>query len=71
MQTNDGGEFCDFIPFFRTSVIEHRISCPYTSQLNDIVERKHRHLIDMGFTLLSQVYLPLDLWDDVFPTQFI
>ena len=33
--------------------IVHQISCPYTSQHNGLVERKHRHLIETTITILS------------------
>ncbi|KAG8503713.1 hypothetical protein CXB51_001715 [Gossypium anomalum] len=46
--------------------IQHRITCPHTSDQNGVVERKHRHLFDMGLTLLAQASLPLDFWSQAF-----
>jgi histone deacetylase 1/2 len=34
--------------------IFHRRTCPHTSQQNGTAERKHRHIVDMGLTLLAQ-----------------
>ncbi|XP_022156747.1 uncharacterized protein LOC111023586 [Momordica charantia] len=64
LQTDGGGEFRSFVPFLRTHGIEHRLSCPYTSQQNGIVERKHRQIVDIGLTLLSQASIPLVFCDD-------
>lgn len=41
LQTDGGRDFQSFIPFLKTHSIEHHVSCPYTSQQNGIVERKH------------------------------
>lgn len=42
----------------------HQSSCPYTPQQNGIVERKHRHLLDIGRALLMQSHLPKVFWSD-------
>lgn len=51
-----------FESFLSTSGIAHQISCPYTTQQNDLVERKHRHLIETTITMLSQSSLPTQFW---------
>jgi hypothetical protein len=38
-------------------------SCPPT---NDALERKHRHIVDMGITLLANASMPLKYWDQAF-----
>ncbi|KAE8731603.1 hypothetical protein F3Y22_tig00002793pilonHSYRG00081 [Hibiscus syriacus] len=38
--------------------ISHRITCPRTSELNGVVERKHRHLVELALVLLAQAALP-------------
>ncbi|PNY08092.1 histone deacetylase [Trifolium pratense] len=48
--------------------ITHRLICPHTHHQNGVVERKHRHVVDMGLTLLSQSNLPLTYWDHAFLT---
>jgi hypothetical protein len=39
-------------------------TCPYTHQQNDAVERKHRHVVEMGLTLLAHASMPLKYWDE-------
>jgi transposase InsO family protein len=59
-QSDNGGEYCStiFKQFFSDNGIFHRLSCPHTSQQNGFTERKHRHIMDMGFLfLLNLVYL--------------
>lgn len=48
--------------------IQIRVSCPYTSAQNGCVERKHRHLIETGFTMLAQASMPLSFWWYAFQT---
>lgn len=42
--------------------------CPRTPHQNGVVERKHRHVVELGLTLLSHASLPLKLWDYAFQT---
>lgn len=44
-------------------------SCLYTSHQNEKVERKHRYIVETGFTFLSQVGLSLKFWWDSFETS--
>lgn len=46
------------------SKLLHRITCPYTSQQNGIAKRKHRHVVEIGLTLLA-----LKFWPDAFSTS--
>lgn len=59
LQTDWGGEFRSFSPLLQSLGIEFRHLCLHTSQQNGIVERKHRHIVDMGLTLLAQSSMPL------------
>ncbi|KAL5754061.1 hypothetical protein ACOSP7_022281 [Xanthoceras sorbifolium] len=34
-------------------------SCPYTHEQNGIVERKHRHLVETGLSMLAHASMPL------------
>ncbi|GJT80018.1 nucleotide-binding alpha-beta plait domain-containing protein [Tanacetum coccineum] len=38
--------------------IIHRRSCPHTSEQNDFVERRNRHVVETDLTLLSQACVP-------------
>jgi hypothetical protein len=44
------------------------LTCPHTSQQNSIAERKHRHIMEMGLTLLAQSGLSPKYWVDAFLT---
>lgn len=69
-QSDNGGEYCShlFKQFLASHGIFRRLSCPYTSQQNGLAERKHRHLVEMGVTLLAQSGLPKRYWVDAFMT---
>ena len=41
---------------------------PLTHHQNSTVEQKHRHLIEVGLTLLAQASMPLKFWDDAVAT---
>lgn len=43
--------------------IVHQFSCPYSHPQMGSVERRHRHLVDTGVTLLQHASLPHKLWD--------
>ena len=57
-----------FTSFFTSNGILHRLTCPYTSQQNGVAERKHRHVMDIGLSLLAQSRLPSSFWVDAFLT---
>lgn len=44
------------------------MSCPYTPQQNGLAERKHRHLIELGLTMLFNSNIPLKYWVEAFYT---
>lgn len=66
LQTDGGGEFVALNTILLESGIQHRICCPHTPEQNGLAERKHRHLVDMGFTLLANASLPFKYWDEAF-----
>ena len=43
--------------------IMHRMICPHTHHQNDVVERKHRHIVETTLTMMSQASMTLDYWD--------
>lgn len=59
-QSDNGGEYTSnqFISFLNSHGILHRLICPYTSQQNGVSERKHRHIVEIGLSLLAQSNLP-------------
>ena len=66
MQTDWGGEYQSLNYFFTKLGIEHHVSCPYAHQQNGSAERKHRHLVEVGVSLLSHASMPLKYWDEAF-----
>jgi histone deacetylase 1/2 len=59
MQTDGGGEFQNLKSYFTQHGIVHRLTCPHTHHQNGSVERKHRHVVETGLTLLAQAQMPL------------
>jgi histone deacetylase 1/2 len=59
MQTDWGGEYQKLHSFFDKIGISHQVSCPHTHQQNGAVERKHRHIVEVGLSLLAHTSMPL------------
>lgn len=68
IQPGNGSEYKSLVNYFKDKGIVHRTTCPYTSEQNDIAERKHRHIVESGLTLLAQASLPLKFWLESFNT---
>ena len=68
IQTNNAKEFLCFKSFLLSNDISHRLTCPYTHEQNGSIERKHRHIVDIGFTLLACSKLPKPFWGYAFTT---
>ena len=68
LRTDCGGEYTkhDFQSFCSSTGVFHQFTCLHTSQQNGVAERKHRHIVDMGLTLMSQASLPLTFWPYAF-----
>jgi histone deacetylase 1/2 len=59
VQTDWGGEYEALHPFFTKIGISHLVSCPHAHQQNGPAERKHRHIVEMGLSLLAHAQMPL------------
>lgn len=57
-----GGEFWSFTSMLTQHGIIHWIMCPQASKQNGVVERKLRHIVEVGLTLLAQVNLLMKFW---------
>jgi histone deacetylase 1/2 len=68
VQTDWGGEYIKLNQFFNNIGISHRVSCPHTHQQNGTAERKHRHIVETGLTLLAHASVPFRFWGDAFST---
>ena len=67
LQTDCGGEFRPLTSFL-ADWYSTQTDCPHTYHQNGVVERKHRHIIELGLTLLHHASLPLQFWDSAFCT---
>ncbi|TXG57080.1 hypothetical protein EZV62_018393 [Acer yangbiense] len=68
LHTDMGGEYIAFLPHLSSLGIKARFSCPHTHQQNGVSERKHRHVVETGLTLLAHANLPLRFWVEAFET---
>ncbi|KAE8685161.1 hypothetical protein F3Y22_tig00111100pilonHSYRG00126 [Hibiscus syriacus] len=59
VQSDWGGEFRSLSPLLAKDGIIHRLSCPHTSEQNRVIERKHRHSVEMALVLLAHITLPM------------
>lgn len=53
---------------FKGVGIAHHVSCPHTHQQNGSAEHKHRHIVEVGLSLLAHASMPLKFWDEAFAT---
>jgi hypothetical protein len=78
---SDWGREYEKLNSFRSVGITHQVSYPHTHQQNGAAEHKHRHIVEMGLTLLTYASIPLKYWDKAFlaatylinrtPTKFL
>ncbi|KAK8951385.1 hypothetical protein KSP39_PZI003284 [Platanthera zijinensis] len=70
VQTDGGGEFMSHTlqEFFLSHGISHLISCPGTPEQNGLAERKHRHIVETGLTLMAHGQTPKQFWNHAFST---
>lgn len=68
IQTDNGGEFMALTKYLEQLGISHRRACPYSHNQMGVVERRHRHLVDTGISLLDASNLPISFWNYAFCT---
>lgn len=68
IQTDWRVEFRPFMSYLFEQGIQFRNPYPYIHHQNGKVERKHRHIVETGLTLLAQADLPLKFWWNAFHT---
>ncbi|GMI81878.1 hypothetical protein HRI_001857100 [Hibiscus trionum] len=68
IQSDCGSEFKPLSSYFAKHGIQFLNTCPYTSEQIGRVERKHRHIVELGLTLMAQSGVPFKFWSDSFYT---
>lgn len=66
LPTDGGGEYRSLHSFLDQHGLKLRQTCPYTFEQNGIAERKHRHIVETGLTLLAQAGIPLPIVTEAF-----
>jgi IS30 family transposase len=66
LQSDWGGEYKKLNSFFTKIGISHHVSYPHAHQQNGSAERKHRHIVEVGLSLLARASMPLKFWDEAF-----
>ena len=66
VRSDNGTEFVNqtVSKLFAQNGIVHQTTCAYSPQQNGIVERRHRHLMNVARALRFQSNVPLTLWGD-------
>lgn len=62
IRVDNGGEFASLQTFFSNLGVLYQHTCTYTPQQNGVVERKHRHLLEMACALSFHAHLPSKFW---------
>ena len=68
LHTESGGEFRALLPLLKQLGVMTRHPCPHTHPQNGRVERKHRHIVELGLTLLAESHMPTNYWWYAFST---
>lgn len=62
LYSDNGGEYIALRSFLSEHGISHLTSPPHTPEHNGVAERKNRHIVETGLTLLHQASLPTTFW---------
>jgi hypothetical protein len=66
-----GGEYEKLNNFFQQIGIAHHVSCPHAHQQNGLVERKYRHIVEVGPTLLANASMPLKFCKCIYASKIL
>ncbi|KAE8726643.1 hypothetical protein F3Y22_tig00006570pilonHSYRG00103 [Hibiscus syriacus] len=65
---DNGGEYQALDRFLSTNGISHLTTPPHTPKHNGFSERRHRHIVEIGLSLLTHASMPLTYWTYAFAT---
>lgn len=68
LYSDNGGEFVALRSVLAEAGISHLTSPPHTLEHNGISERKHRHIVETGLSLLTHATMPRSYWTYAFAT---
>ena len=66
LYSDNGGEYHGLRQYLSSNSISWLTTAPHTPQQNGTSERRHRHIVETGLTLLSQATLPPSYWSYAF-----
>jgi len=66
--SDNDGEFLKLKSFLTSHGITHLTSPPHTPELNGTAERRHKHIVETGRTLVHNANLPPQFWSYAFTT---
>ncbi|CAA7059707.1 unnamed protein product, partial [Microthlaspi erraticum] len=66
LYSDNGGEFIALRSFLATHGISHLTTPPHTPEHNGLSERKHRHVVETGLTLMTEASLLKHYWPYAF-----
>ena len=66
IQTDNAKEFLSLKTYFASHGIHHCLICPHTHDQNGSIECKHRHIANMGLSLLAGASFPHKFWGESF-----
>lgn len=64
--SDNGGEYIGLLHFLATHGISHFTTPPHTPDHNGLAERRHRHRVETGLSLLSHASMPRSYWTYAF-----
>ena len=59
LYSDNGGEYQALDNFLSTNGISHLTTPPHTPEHNGLSERHHRHIVEIGLSLLTHASMPL------------
>ena len=68
LYSDNGGEYIALKSFLLLHGITHYTTTTHTPQQNGVSERRHRHLVEIGLTLLHDTNLDFSYWPYAFQT---